>query len=223
MTGAAAADLAAIEAIGAALAGSDKPFVATSGTLMLAMFSPGVLGTEDEALPGGPRIDSENAAIALAGQGVRSSVVRLAPFVHSDLDHEGFAHGIVAAARRHGVSTYVGDGANRLPALNTRDAGSLYRLALEEAPPGTRLHGVESEGVPFREIAEVVGRHLDVPVRSITSEEAQGFFDFPLAWVVGVDNPTSNRKTHEILGWSPTHTSLIEDFEQGLYFEAPAS
>jgi nucleoside-diphosphate-sugar epimerase len=223
IVGAAAADLAVIEAIGSALEGTDKPFVVTSGTLMMAMFNPGKLGTEDEAFPGGPRVDSENTAIALASNGVRSSAVRLAPLVHSDLDHHGFAHWIIAAARQHGVSAYVGDGTNRWPPLNTRDAGSLYRLALEKAPAGTRLHGVESEGVPFREIAEVVGRHLDVPVRSITAEEAQGHFEFPLAGLVVLDNPTSNARTREVLGWSPTHTSLMEDFEQGHYFDAPAA
>jgi nucleoside-diphosphate-sugar epimerase len=221
MMAAAAADLAAIEAMGSALAGTDKPFVVTGGTLMLAMANPGTLGTEDEVLPGGPRVDSENAAIGLAGRGVRSSAVRLAPFVHSELDHTGFAHWVIAAARQHGVSAYIGDGANRLPALHTRDAGSLYRLALEKAPAGTRLHGVESVGVPFREIAEVVGRHLEVPVRSLTAEEALGHFEFPLSWLAGLDNPTSNDRTREVLGWSPTQASLVEDLEHGHYFDLP--
>jgi len=223
MAAAAAADLAAIEAMGAALSGTDRPLVATSGTLMLGMANPGRLGTEEDVFTGGPRIDSENAAIALASRGVRSSVVRLAPLVHSDLDHHGFAHRIITAAREHGVSAYVGDGANRWPGLNTRDAGSLYRLALERAPAGTRLHGVESEGVSFREIAESVGGHLGLPVRSISAEEAQGHFPFPLSMLAIIDNPTSNARTREILGWSPTHAGLLEDLEQGGYFAVPAS
>jgi nucleoside-diphosphate-sugar epimerase len=220
---AAASDLAAIEAIGGALEGTHKPFVVTTGTLMLAIANPGKLGTEDEALPGGPRIDSENAAIALASKGVRSSAVRLAPLVHSDLDLHGFAHWIIVAARRHGVSAYVGDGANRWPALNTRDAASLYRLALERAPAGSRLHGVESNGVQFREIAEVVGRHLGFPAQSISAEEAEGHFGFPLSWLVGLDNPISNAITCDVLGWSPNHVGIIEDLELGHYFDLPAA
>ena len=117
----------------------------------------------------------------------------------------------------------MADGANRWPGLNTRDAGSLYRLALEKAPAGTRLHGVEGEGVSFREIAEAVGRHLDVPVRSITAEEAEAHFPFPLSMLAVIDNPTSNARTRQVLDWSPTHPSLLQDLEQRHYFAPPAS
>ncbi len=140
------------------------------------MAAPGRVGTEADTVESGPRIDSENATIALAGHGVRSSVVRLAPLVHSSLDHHGFAHQLIGAARRTGVSAYVGDGANRWPALHTLDAAHLYRLALESAPAGSRLHGVGDEGVPFRQIAEVIGRHLELPVVSIDPEEAVAHF-----------------------------------------------
>ena len=151
--------------MGAALAGSGKPLVTTSGTLMLAMG--GITdrpGTEEDALAGGPRVDAENHVIALAGEGVRSSVVRLPPTVHSSLDLHGFVPTLIGIARDNGVAGYVGDGANRWPAVHTLDAARLYRLALESAPAGTRLHAVADEGVPFRDIAGSIGRHLGVPV-----------------------------------------------------------
>ena len=215
--GASAADLRAVETIGAALDGSGKPFVVTSGTLLLALAAQGRAGTEDDALPGGPRIDSENAAVALAERGVRSSVVRLSPLVHSSLDRHGFAHRLIGIARGKGVSAYVGDGSNRWPAVHTLDAARLYRLALESAPAGSRLHGVGDEGVPFRDIAEVIGRHLDVPLAPIAPEDADGHFGF-LGAFVRLDNPTSNALTRERLGWNPGHPALIPDLEQGHYF-----
>ena len=146
---AAVADLSAVEAIGTALEGSGKPFVVTSGTLLLAFAAPGRLATELDALDSGPRIDSENATIAMAERRVRSSVVRLAPLVHSSLDHPGFTHRLIDTARTKGVSAYVGDGANRWPTLHTLDSAHLYRLALESAPAGSRWHGVGDEGVPL--------------------------------------------------------------------------
>ena len=164
-------DLRAVQAMGDALVGSGKPFVGTSGTLMVA-FVEGRLATEEDTLPAGPRIDSENYAIALAERGVRSSVIRLAPLVHSHLDHHGFTSHIIDCARKAGVSAYIGDGGNRWPALHTLDAARLYRLALESAAAGTRLHGIADEGVPFRDIAEVVARQLDLPTASITADEA---------------------------------------------------
>lgn len=170
--GAAQTDLRAVETMGEALVGSDRPFVITSGTLLLALIGHGGVGTEQDTLPGGPRVDSENVVIALAERGVRSSVVRLSPLVHSNLDRHGFGPTLINIARDTGVSAYIGDGSNRWPAVHTLDAAHLYRFALEKAPARTRLHGVADEGVPFRDIAAVIGRHLNLPVVSISSEEA---------------------------------------------------
>jgi nucleoside-diphosphate-sugar epimerase len=214
--GAAQTDLRAVEAMGEALVGSDRPFVITSGTLMLALIGQGGVGTEQDTLPGGPRIDSENAVIALAERGVRSSVIRLSPLVHSNLDHHGFAHHLINTARHTGVSAYIGDGSNRWPAIHTLDAAHLYRLALEKAPAGTRLHGVADEGVPFRDIAGVIGRHLNVPVVSISAEEA-GHFGF-LGAFASLDNPTSNALTQKVLDWHPEWPGLIADLDEGHYF-----
>lgn len=214
--GAAQADLRAVQAMGEALVGSGKPFVSTSGTLLLAFAAPGRTATEDDILPGGPRIDSENAVIALSDRGVRSSVIRLAPLVHSDLDHHGFAHHLISTARSTGVSAYIGDGANRWPGLHTLDAAHLYRLALEKAPAGTRLHGVADEGVPFQDIADLIARHLNVPAVSIPAEEA-GHFGF-LALFASLDNPTSSALTQKVLDWKPERPGLIEDLDEGHYF-----
>ncbi|HWS91762.1 MAG TPA: SDR family oxidoreductase [Mycobacterium sp.] len=214
--GAAETDLRAVETMGEALAGSDRPFVITSGTLLLAFAAPGRIATEQDTLPGGPRIDSENAAIALAERGVRSSVVRLSPLVHSTLDHHGFAHHLINTARDTGVSAYLGDGSNRWPAVHTLDAVHLYRLALEKAPAGTRLHGVADEGVPFRDIAGVIGLHLDLPVVGISPEEAD-HFGF-LSVFASLDNPTSSALTRKELDWHPEYPGLIEDLDEGHYF-----
>jgi nucleoside-diphosphate-sugar epimerase len=211
------ADRRAVEAIGEALVGSDKPFVGTSGSLMVA-YVDGRLATEEDTLPGGPRIDAENYAIALAERGVRSSVIRLAPLVHSELDHHGFTHHIIDCARKAGVSAYVGDGANRWPALHTLDAALLYRLALEKAPAGTRLHGIADEGVSFREIAQSIGRRLDLPTKSITADEAVGHFGF-LAPFATLDNATSSELTQKLLDWKPEHQGLLADIEAGHYFD----
>jgi nucleoside-diphosphate-sugar epimerase len=210
-------DLAAVQAMGEALEGSGKPFVITSGTLLLAFAAPGQLGTEDHSLEGGPRADSENAVIALAERDVRSSTVRLAPIVHSDLDHHGFTHRLIAIAKEKGVSAYVDDGSNRWPGLHTLDAATLYRLALESAPAGSRLHGVGDEGVPFRDIATVIGRHLDVAVEPIDAGSANEHFGF-LGPLVVLDNPTSSAHTQQLLGWQPTHAGLIDDLDEGHYF-----
>lgn len=217
--GAIAADLRAIETIGDALAGTGKPFVSTSGTLLLAFAGLTRAGTEADALDAGPRVDAENAVVALADRGVRSSVVRLPPTVHSSLDHYGFVPTLIATARDKGVAAYVGDGNNRWPAGHTLDAGHLYRLALETAPAGARLHAVDDEGVPFREIAEAIGRHLDLPVISIPPEQADAHFGY-LGPVVALDNPTSSARTRELLTWKPTHPGLIEDLDRGHYFTA---
>ena len=215
---AAAADLKAIETIGAALEVLDKPFVGTSGTLVR---SPGRVGTEDDTpspdAPAAPRIAAENAVVALAERGIRSSVVRLAPTVHSSLDHHGFIPRLISIARDKGVAAFIADGANRWPAVHTLDAAHLFRLALEAAPAGSRLHGVGDEGVPFRDIAGVIGHHLNLPVVSITSEEAGEHFGWLSALVV-IDNPTSSALTQELLGWRPMHPGLIPDLEEGHYF-----
>jgi nucleoside-diphosphate-sugar epimerase len=209
-------DLRAVEAIGEALVGSDRPFVGTSGTLMVA-YVEGRLATEEDILPAGPRIDAENAVIALAERGVRSSVIRLAPLVHSDLDRHGFTSHIIDCARKAGVSAYIGDGSNRWPALHTLDAARLYRLALENAPAGTRLHGIADEGVPFREIAEVIGRQLDLPTKGISGEQVAEHFGF-LAPFAALDDATSSELTQKILDWQPEHQGLLADLADGHYF-----
>ena len=213
-----AADLTAIQAVGETLTGTGKPFVTTGGTLMLAMAGiTGRPGTEDDQSAGGPRVDAANYTIALAQQGVRSSVVRLAPLVHSDLDHHGFTPALIGFARENGVAAYIGDGANRWPAANTYDIGVLYRLAVEHAPAGSTLHGVGDTGIPRRVIAETIAGRLGVEARSITADEAPRYLGF-LADFATLDNPTSNDKTRELLGWEPTHPGWIEDVQAGHYF-----
>jgi nucleoside-diphosphate-sugar epimerase len=214
-----AAEMLAVDAFAEALAGSGKPLLITSGTLMLAGL--GRTGTEDDVSSAGGRADAENAAIALADRGVRSSIVRLPPTVHSSLDHHGFIPTLIAIAREKGVSGYVGDGANRWPAGHTLDAAHLYRLAIESAPAGTRLHAVGDEGIPFREIADAIGRNLGVPVASVGPDEAAAHFGF-LGGLVSLDNPTSSARTQELLGWKPEHPGLIEDLDAGHYFADPA-
>jgi len=213
-----AAHLRAIEAIGDALIGTDKPFAAVGGTMMLAFAGiTGRPGTERDVLESGPGVEAEAALFALAGRGVRTSVLRLPPLVHSTLDHHGFTPTLIAIARAKGVSGYVGDGANRWPATHTLDVARLFRLALEQAPAGSRLHAVADEGVAFREIAETIGRHLDVPVKSVPAEDAAEHFSY-LGGFVGLDNPVSSAHTRELLGWQPTHPGLIDDLDQGHYF-----
>ncbi|RZT81515.1 nucleoside-diphosphate-sugar epimerase [Micromonospora violae] len=221
LAGAAAVDLDALKALADGLAGSGKPLVGTGGTAMLVMGGiVGRPGTErDTFSAGGYRIDAENFVAALASREVRSSIVRLAPTVHSALDHYGFIAMIIAAARRHGYAAYVGDGANRWPAVHTLDAAKLYRLALEKAPAGVRLHGAADEGVPFQQIATAIGRNLDLPVRSISADEANDHFGF-LGTFVQMDNPTSSAITRELLGWVPSHPGLIADLDEGHYFRA---
>src|SRR5271154_3658971 len=171
--GAVAADLRAVEAIGEALVGSGKPFVNTTGTLLLAHSVHGRAGTEDDEgqAGGNPRVASENLSIAFGKRGVRTSIMRLAPTVHSSLDHHGFIPLLVAAARKSGFSAYVGDGSVRWPAVHTLDAARLYRLAVESAPAGSRLHAAADEGVPFRAIAEAIGGGLGVPAQSFSAEK----------------------------------------------------
>ncbi|HVX34098.1 MAG TPA: SDR family oxidoreductase, partial [Solirubrobacterales bacterium] len=214
MDAAIAADMAATQAFGDALAGTGKAFVNTSGTLMLAMMGLDRTGTEDDRSPGGHRADVENATLALADRGVRSAVVRLSPFVHSDLDKHGFGPILIGIARDKGFAGYPGEGTNRLPGVHTRDAARLYRLAVESAPAGQVLHGVGDEGVRTKEIAEAIGRGTGLPVRSVPAEETEAYFGF-LTFALLADNPTSNAKTRELLGWEPTHPDLIADYDAG--------
>jgi nucleoside-diphosphate-sugar epimerase len=215
-------DVRVIKAIGEALVGSNKPLVSTAGTAQLALFG-GITrkGTEEDLLPGGPRVDGENAVIALGQRGVRSSVIRLSPTVHSSLDHHGFIPMFIAAARKNGISVYVGDGTNVWPAVHTLDAAHLYRLALESAPAGTRLHGVADEGIAFRVIAEAIGKGLGLPVKSVTAEEAPKYLG-GMAHFAQVNNPTSSARTRALLKWEPTHAGLLADLAEGHYFDVPA-
>ncbi|MER7185737.1 SDR family oxidoreductase [Streptomyces hyaluromycini] len=215
LTLAAEGDLRVIEAIGAVLEGSDRPFVVTSGTLMLASVE-GVATEEDTPVPGTYRSDSDLAALALAERGVRSAVVRLAPTVHGRGD-QGFVARLIDVAREKGVAAYVGDGTNRWPAIHRLDAASLFRLALESAPAGSGLHGAADEGVPFKDIAAAIGRGLDVPVKSIPADEAQAHFGW-LGMAASIDNATSSERTRKLLGWKPEHPGLIADLEEGHYF-----
>ena len=215
-------DLKALGALAAGLEGSGKPFVGTGGTLMLAFGGiTGRAGTEQDVLTDGPRVQAENLVIGLAGRGVRSSLVRLPPIVHSSLDHTGFAHILIGIASGTGVSAYVGDGANRWPAVHTLDAARLYRLALESAPAGSRLHGVADEGVPFRDIAEVIGRRLNLPVKGIDQADAGEHFGM-LGMFAGLDNLTSSTLTRQLLDWQPSHVGLIDDLTHGHYFDGVA-
>lgn len=216
-----ALDRAAIEAMGDALKDTDKPFVGTSGTLMLAVGGvTGRPGTEDDVFGDvGHRVDNENAVANLADRGVRASVVRLPPTVHSDLDRHGFVPMLIALAREKGVSGYIGDGANRWPAGHTLDAARVYRLALESAPARARLHPVGDEGVPFKAIAEAIGAGAGVPAASV-EPEALGFLGFFAA----LDSPATAEKTKALLGWEPEHPTLLEDLAQDHYFAtAPAT
>jgi len=215
MADAAQTDLRAIETIGSALAGTDKPLVIASGTLGLA---PGRVGTEsDRPEPGvHPRVANAAAALALAERGVRSSIVRFAPTVHGEGDH-GFVAVLVAIAREKGVSGYIDEGANRWPAVHRLDAGRLVGLAVQNAPAGSVLHAVAEEGVPTRDIAEAIGRGLDVPVVSVPAGQAADHFSW-LGGFFGADAPASNTLTRELLGWEPEHRGLIADLDAGHYF-----
>jgi nucleoside-diphosphate-sugar epimerase len=222
IAGAAAADLAVVEAIGSALAGTGKPFVTTGVTLTL--WIGGVSGrpcTEEDVAESGFRGDSENATVALAERGVRSSVIRLPHVVHSTLDKSGVAPKLITIAREKGVAGYVGDGANRWPAVHTLDAARLYRLALESAPAGSRLHAVADEGVPVREIAEAIGHNLGVRTASIAPEDAAEHFSLLtfLSRCVPADIPVSNALTRKWVGWEPTYPGLIADLNEGHYFD----
>ncbi|WP_432189896.1 SDR family oxidoreductase [Streptomyces sp. Tue6028] len=216
--GAAQADRRAVDAFGEALAGSGRPFVLASGVAGLA---PGRVATERSTpvIDGSPvsmRQATAQKVLDLASRGVRSSVVRLSPTCHGEGD-QGFMATLVDIARAKGVSGYIGDGANRWPAVHRLDAARLFRLAAEQAPAGTVLHGVAEEGVAIRDVAEVIGRHLDVPVVSVAPDRAAEHFTW-LGAFLGLDSPASNILTRERLGWEPTRPGLLEDLDKGHYF-----
>jgi len=210
----AATDERAILTLGSALAASDRPLVATSGTLFLQRQGP-LATEEDVAIPHFPR-KSEPAALAFVSERVRVSSLRLPPSVHGDGD-DGLVPALIELAREKGISAYLGEGQNRWPAVHRLDAASLFRLALEKGSAGARYHGVDDEGVPFREIAEVVGRRLNLPVASISPGEAANHFGW-LANFVAVDCPASSAQTQQQLGWRPTHPRLIPDIDRPGYF-----
>jgi nucleoside-diphosphate-sugar epimerase len=210
-------ELGAVQAIGQQLLDSGKPFVVTSGvfgrtTATLTEETPAVANTLTAL-----RLPVELSVIGLAERGVRSSSVLLAPTVHGEGDSRGFISILIGIARSTGVSAYVDGGTNRWPAVHRRDAAVLFRLALESARPGTRLHAVAEEGVPFRDIAETIGRMLHLPVVSVRSEDAVEHFGF-LAPLVRLDSPVSSALTRERFGWRPTHPELLADIEEGHYF-----
>ena len=217
MSEAIATDARVIEAIGDELAGSDRPFVVTSGTLVLPS---GRVGSEadlpDPAGPAGARGANEKVALDLASRGVRVSVVRLAPAVH-DRVRRGFAGGLVDAAQRSGIAAYLADGSQRWPAVHRRDAARLFRLALEQAPAGSVLHGVGEQGVALRAIAELIGERLGLPLASIGAKDAETHLGW-LATLAGVDAPTSSSATRRALGWEPTDAGLLEDMSTGEFF-----
>ncbi|WP_437595072.1 SDR family oxidoreductase [Sorangium sp. So ce1000] len=213
---AARADTRAIETLGAALEGSNRPLVNASGLLGLA---PGRSVLETDAAPAGwPRGRSEEVMLALAARGVRTSIVRLPPSVHGEGDH-GFVPYLITIAREKGVAAYIGDGVSRWPAVHRLDAARLFRLALERAPAGTRLHAVADEGVPTRDIASVIGRRLGVPVVAKSPGEAGDHFGF-MARLFALDTPSSSALTRDQLGWSPVEPGLLADIDSEHYFAA---
>jgi len=210
-------DRAAIETLGATLEGTGRPFVLTTGT---ALIRPGQVVTEEDSgspdLASHSRLGAEAVAKALGAHEVRTSIVRPGASVHGVGDH-GFVPFLIEIARTKGMSAYVGDGANRWPAVHRLDAAVIYRLALEAAPAGSVFHAV-AEDVPTRDIAEVIGRHLEVPVASVAPEDAGEHFGW-MARFFGLDAPASSALTQERLGWNPVQIGLIEDLDAGHYFE----
>jgi nucleoside-diphosphate-sugar epimerase len=209
-------DRSAIETIGQALAGSDRPLVVAAG---IPAPEPGHVTTEDDAAPDNPAYPriSEPVAMSLAGRGVRVSVVRMPPTVHGRGDH-GFVPALIGIARAKGRSAYVEDGSNRWSAVHRLDAAHLFRLALEAAPAGTRLNAIGDEGIAFREIAEVIGKHLEVPVVSLSRQEAQSHFGL-FALFASFDVPASGELTRKQFGWHPSQPGLIADLDEGHYFK----
>jgi nucleoside-diphosphate-sugar epimerase len=208
-------DRQAIATMGAVLEGSDRPFVIASGVATTARGRPAT--ENDPPAPDFPRTPSATMTVALAGNGVRSSVVRLPPTTHGRGDN-GFVPTLIGIARDKGVSGYIGDGSNVWPAVHRSDAARVFRLALEQARAGSVWHAVGDEGVPTRTIADVIGRHLDIPVTSIAPEGAGEHFGWMgVFWAINA--PASSELTRARLGWQPTGPGLVEDLEQGHYFQ----
>ena len=207
-------DRRAILALGDELKGSERPLIVTSGVALLA---PGRLATEDDAAARHfPRV-SEATAEELADRGVRAGIVRLPPTTHGEGDH-GFVPRLIAIAREKGAAAYIGDGMNRWPAAHRLDAARVYRLALEQGASARRYHAIAEVGVPFKVIAEVIGKRLGVPVVSKSPDEAESHFGW-FSRFAAVDVPTSSAKTRAALGWAPKEKGLIEDLDQPHYFK----
>jgi nucleoside-diphosphate-sugar epimerase len=203
----------AIAAIGAALEGSDRPLLVTSG---LALLAPGRLATEADAPPASFPRKSEAAAAALAQRGVKASTIRLSVSVHGHGEH-GFVPRLIRLAREKGVSAYIGDGLNRWPAVHRLDAARVYRLALERGVEQGPFHAVAEEGLSLKEIAEVIGRRLNLPVVSKSPEQAAEHFGW-FAMFAGADAPASSARTRSLLGWKPDQPGLIADLDHPAYF-----
>jgi nucleoside-diphosphate-sugar epimerase len=222
-----AMELAAVNAFGDALAGTDKPLVVAS-----SIAAPGSLGRpateEDPAAPAGPehkgtlrsRNDVENTVLGLAQRGVRSSIVRLPNFAHSTRDRSGFLPNLIAIAKERGFAGYPGDGANEWCAVAALDAATVFRLALENADPGTRWHAVADEAIPFRQIARGIGDRLGLPTKSVPADQLQEYFGF-LAMVIALGFPASSLTTRRTLGWEPVHPGFFEALDNGHYFAVP--
>ncbi|RDW72057.1 hypothetical protein BP5796_08091 [Coleophoma crateriformis] len=209
-------DLKATEAIGEVLEGTGKPFITTSGTLGLKSRP---LATEDEMRDPGssPRTPAEIKTLELASKGIRSAVVRLAPSTYGDGDR-GFVYMLITKAKEKGASWYVGDGTQRWSSVHRLDAARLYVLVLEKGIAGHSYHAIADQGIPTKEIAEVIGRHLNVPTESKSAAEASSHLGF-IAWALSIDSPTSSEKTQKEVGWTPTHVNLLDDLNHGTYFE----
>lgn len=211
-------DKLAVEALGAALIDSGRPLVVTSG---IAVLPPGRLGMEQDVpdlrSPGKHRIPSEEVVAAMALRGVRASVVRLPPSVHGDGDH-GFVPALIGTARQKGVSAYIGDGLNRWPAIHRLDAAHVFRLAMEKGAAGSTFHAVGEEGVLTREIAEIIGRRLQLPVVAKSSDEAAEHFGW-MGHFFAIDCAASSAWTQEQLDWRPSHPGLIADLDKESYFK----
>ncbi len=211
-------DRRALEAIGRSLAGTDRPLVAPFATMAMKA---GQLATEDQPYDpdffAAPRAETEDLLQKLASSGVRTSAIRLPPSVHGAGD-QGFVPMLIQTAKKRKQSGYVGNGQNRWPSVHRIDAARLFRLALENGPAGGTYHGVAEEGVPFRQIAELIGRRLDVPVVSKSPTEAKKQFSF-LSEFISRDNPTSSQLTRQRLAWTPTKPGLLADLDQADYFK----